>query len=578
MRQAASSTSASSTPKWNPRSLSGTYDPETATYTLRTGSQGVVRQKVVLAQALGVPVDKVRVLTGDVGGGFGPRSFLESEGILAVWAARRTGRAIRWRADRTECFLTDFQARDLVTEASLGFDPDGRIIAMQVKLIGNVGAHSVAYVPLANGSRLVSTVYHVPIAHVHVLAAFTNTPSTAAFRGAGRPEATYAIERLLDLAAPALGLDRVTLRRRNLVPRSAMPYRNAMGLIYDCGAFAANMDAAMAQADWSGFPERRADSEARGLRRGISVNSYVESPVGAPRERVELTVVPDGFVEVIAGTQSTGQGHETSFAQVVADMLGIRPDQVRLVTGDTTRVAVGGGTHSDRSMRLAGTLLVRTGGEIAAQARGLAARLLGVEDDAVELRDGRYGTPGSNLSLGLFDIASALPDEKLAAVAEFNGRIPAFPTGCAVCEVEVDPETGVVQIVRYGSVDDAGQPINPMIVEGQTHGSIVQGLGQALCEDMRWDEESGQVLTGSFMDYAMPRADMFPTFDVSLTEDPTELNPLRVKGGGEGGIVPALAAVIGAITDALSVYGVVHLDMPATPLKVWHALRAAHHE
>ena len=554
-----------------PRALNGAFDAVSGVYTLRTGSQGVVRQKMVLAQALGVAAEKVRVITGDVGGGFGPRSFLESEAVLAVWAARKVGRPVRWRGDRSECFLTDYQARDLVTEAALGFDADGRIVAMQVRLIGNVGAHSVAYVPLANGSRLVSTVYHVPMAHVHVQAAFSNTQSTVAFRGAGRPEATYAIERLLDLAAAELRLDRVELRRRNLVSRSMMPYRNAMGLIYDCGLFADNMDAAMRQGDWEGFAARRAASEARGLRRGRSVNAYVESPVGAPRERVELTVLPD-VVEVIAGTQSTGQGHETSFAQVVADMLGVRPEQVRLVTGDTTRVAVGGGTHSDRSMRLAGTLLVQASGEIAARARGMAAELLGGE---VELRDGRYGVAGSNVSLGLFEIARARPDETLASVAEFNGRIPAFPTGCAVCEVEVDPETGVVRVARYGSVDDAGQPINPMIVEGQTHGSIVQGLGQALCEDMRWDPESGQVLTGSFMDYAMPRADMFPPFEVSLAEDPTELNPLRVKGGGEGGIVPALAAVIGAITDALGPDGVRHLDMPATPLKVWQALRDA---
>ncbi len=558
-----------------PRALQGSFDPASGIFTLRTGSQGVVRQKAVLAQALGVPVERVRVLTGDVGGGFGPRSFLESEAVLAVWAARRVGCPVRWRADRSECFLTDFQARDLVTEATLAFDPDGRILAMQVRLIGNVGAHSVAYVPLANGSRLVSTVYHVPMAHVHVVGAFTNTPSTVAFRGAGRPEATFAIERLLDLAAPKLGLDRVELRRRNMVPRGAMPYRNAMGLIYDCGAFAANMDLAMAQADYAGFPARRAASEARGLRRGISVNSYVESPVGAPRERVEVTVLPEGMVEVVAGTQSTGQGHETSFAQVVADMLGVTPAQVRLVTGDTTRVAVGGGTHSDRSMRLAGTLLVRAGGEIAARAKVLAAELLGIGVDDVVVQDGRFGRPGSNESFGLFDISRAVPDERLAAVAEFNGRIPAFPTGCAVCEVEVDPETGVVSVVRYGSVDDAGQPINPMIVEGQTHGSIVQGLGQALYEEMRWDVASGQVLTGSFMDYAMPRADMFPAFEVSLSEDPTELNPLRVKGGGEGGIVPALAAVIGAITDALAADGIVHLDLPATPLKVWQALHDA---
>ena len=556
-----------------PRAVIGSF--EDGRIVLRSASQGVVRQRVVLAQALGVKPDAVRVITHDVGGGFGPRSFLESEAVMVCWAAQRLGRAINWRADRSEGFLTDFQARDLMTEAALAFDEAGRITAMDVRLVGNAGAHSVAYVPLSNGYRLVSTVYHVPVAAVHVLAALTNTPSTVAFRGAGRPEATFVIERLLDLAAPKLGLDRVELRRRNLVPREAMPYENAMGLRYDCGDFAANMDAALRLADWDGFAARRAEARARGQRRGISVASYVESPVGAPRERVEMTVRPDGVVEVIAGTQSTGQGHETSFAQVVADELGVTPYDVRLVTGDTDLVSAGGGTHSDRSMRLAGTLLVEAGGKIRDAARARAAELLGVAEADVLWQDGMFGAPDSNRRLGIFELARAMPGGKLAAEADFTGRIPAFPTGCAVCEAEVDPDTGSVRIVRYSSVDDAGQAINPLIVEGQTYGGIVQGAGQALCEAMRWDPESGQVLSGSFMDYAMPRADMFPSFALEMTEDPTRLNPLRVKGGGEAGIVPALACVVGSICDALAEDGVTHIDMPTTPERVWRAIQAA---
>jgi carbon-monoxide dehydrogenase large subunit len=558
-----------------PRAVVGDYDAASGRYTLHTGSQGVVRQRVILAQALGVPPPQVRVVTNDVGGGFGPRSFMESEAVLVCWASRRLGRVVRWRSDRSEAFLTDFQARDLITDAALAFDAEGRITAMRVKLTGNTGAHSVAWVSLSNGFRLISTVYHVPVASVHVRGVLTNTPSTVAFRGAGRPEATYAIERLLDLAAPHLGLDRIAIRERNLVPHSAMPYTNVMGLHYDCGDFAANMQAALRQADWDGFPARRAASEAAGRRRGIAVANYVESPVGAPRERIEVTVLPDDIVEVIAGTQSTGQGHETSFAQVMADQLGVEPEQVRLVTGDTDRVAAGGGTHSDRSMRLAGTLMVQAGADIARQARERAAELLEVPADQVQLRDGLFGAPGSNRTLSVFDLARAKPEEKLAASADFTGRMPAFPTGSAVCELEVDPETGSVALMRYSSVDDAGQAINPMIVEGQTFGGMVQGIGQALCEDMRWDDESGQVLTGSFMDYAMPRADMVPSFQVSLAEDPTGLNPLRVKGGGEGGLVPALAAVIGAICDALAPEGVTHIEMPATPLRVWRAIQDA---
>ncbi len=557
-----------------PRAVVGWVDEQTGHTTLRSSSQGVVRQRGLLAQTLGIPLDQVRVITGDVGGGFGPRSFLESEAVLVCWAARRLGRPVRWRGDRSECFLTDFQARDLITDATLGFDIDGRITAMRVALTGNAGAHTVALVPLSNGYRLVSTVYHVPAAHVHVRAALTNTPSTVAFRGAGRPEATFAIERLLDLAAPHLGLDAAEIRRRNIVAHRAMPYRNVMGLTYDCGDFATNMQRALALADWDGFPARRTAAAARGRCRGIAIGNYVESPVGAPRERVEITILDD-VVEVIAGTQSTGQGHETSFAQVVADWLGVHPAQVRLLTGDTTRVSAGGGTHSDRSMRLAGTLLVEASQTILTDARARAAQALDCPADAIRIDDGRFAAPGRNTALSIFDLARLNPAHRMTAAADFTGRIPAFPTGSAVCELEVDPDTGAVQIIRYSSVDDAGQPINPLIVEGQTCGGIVQGAGQALCEAMRWDAESGQVLAGSFMDYAMPRADMFPGFDLEMTEDPTTLNPLRVKGGGEAGIVPVLATVIGAIANALAGHGVEHVEMPATPENVWRAIQAA---
>ena len=557
-----------------PRAVVGWVDEQTGQTTLRSSSQGVVRQRGLLAQTLGIPIEQVRVITGDVGGGFGPRSFLEAEAVMVCWAARRLGRPVRWRGERSECFLTDYQARDLITDAALGFDADGRITAMRVELTGNAGAHTVALVPLSNGYRLISTVYHVPAAHVHVRAVLTNTASTVAFRGAGRPEATFAIERLLDLAAIHLGLDAAEIRRRNIVPRSAMPYRNVMGLIYDCGDFATNMRRALALADWDGFPARRAEAATRGVCRGIAVANYVESPVGAPRERVEMTI-HDDVVEVIAGTQSTGQGHETSFAQVVADWLGIHPAQVRLMTGDTTRVAVGGGTHSDRSMRLAGTLLVEASETILTDARARAARALDCPVESVCIEDGRFTTPGRNTGLSIFDLARLDPESRMTAAADFTGRIPAFPTGSAVCELEVDPQTGAVQVLRYSSVDDAGQPINPLIIEGQTCGGIVQGAGQALCEAMRWDSSSGQVLAGSFMDYAMPRADMFPHFDLEMTEDPTSLNPLRVKGGGEAGIVPVLATVIGAISNALAEYGVEHVEMPATPERVWRAIQAA---
>jgi carbon-monoxide dehydrogenase large subunit len=403
----------------------------------------------------------------------------------------------------------------------------------------------------------------------------------ATYRGAGRPEAHFCLERLIDIAAARLGIDRLEIRRRNLVRRDQLPYRTAMGLTYDSGDFAGNMQRATALADWDGAAARKAEARKRGTRVGIGVASYVEAPVGAPHERVRLAV-RDGVVEVHAGTQSTGQGHETTFAQVLADRLGVAPDQVRLLTGDTDALPSGGGSHSDRSMRIAGALLMETSDKVIAQARALFAALAGVDAAEVSFDDGALGAPQSNLRLSLFDLARAIETDPhvptalrqpLGAEATFTGRLPAHPTGCAVCEVEVDPQTGAVEVTRYASVDDAGQPINPLVLHGQVHGGIVQGLGQALSEAVAYDE-AGQVLNASFMDYAMPRADGVPPFEVALTEDPTAGNALRVKGGGEAGITPALAAAINAVVDALSEYGVEDIAMPATPARVWEAIRA----
>jgi aerobic carbon-monoxide dehydrogenase large subunit len=409
----------------------------------------------------------------------------------------------------------------------------------------------------------------------------TNTVPTAPFRGAGRPEATFVIERLLDIAARRLGVDRLALRRRNLIRRSQLPYKSATGLFYDSGDFRGNMDAVLKRADWEGFAGRRQDARKRGKLAGIGIANYVESPVGQPNEFVRVTVRADRTVEAVAGTQSSGQGHETTFAQVLADRLGITPDEVRLVTGDTAIVPAGGGSHSDRSMRLAGTLFVEATGRILAQGQKIFAALAGCNEEEVSFDDGFFVSPRSNQRLDVFDVARAVESDgiapelrvPLASEASFSGRIPAYPTGSAVCEVEIDPQTGNVSLTRYTSVDDCGQAINPLILHGQVHGGIVQGAGQALCEAFVHDPASGQVLSASFMDYAMPRADMMPSFAVELSEDPTAGNPLRVKGGGEAGITPALAAIMNAVIDALSAHGVEHMDMPATPARVWAAIR-----
>jgi carbon-monoxide dehydrogenase large subunit len=566
-----------------PRASIGLYDEQSGVLTALACSQGAVRVKTNVADSLGLPPEKIRAITPDVGGGFGLRNNPQAESILVAFAARALKRPVKWLGDRSECFLTDFQGRDLVTHARLALDRDGRILAMSVDHLGGLGGYPVSFVWLSNAYRVMPTVYDVPVAYLRVRGVLTNTVPTAPFRGAGRPEAHHVIERLLDMAARRLGIDRAELRRRNLIRRKQLPYRSATGLTYDSGDFRGNMARALELADWKGFAARRRDAKKRGRLAGIGLSNYVESPVGIPVEYVRVTVQSGGVIEAVAGTQSTGQGHETTFAQVLADQLGVTPEQVKLVTGDTAVVPRGGGTHSDRSMRLAGTLLVNTSNKIIAQARAVVAALIGVKPEDVAFDDGFFHAPQSNRRLDIFDVARAIendpalaPDLKqpLASDETFHGRIPAYPTGCAIAEVEVDPDTGEVALTRYASVDDAGRAINPLILHGQVHGGIVQGAGQAMMETTAHDG-AGHVLTGSFMDYALPRAAMMPNLAIELAEDPTSGNPLKVKGGGEAGITPALAVIVNAIVDALSVFGIEHIEMPATPHTVWAAIRGA---
>jgi carbon-monoxide dehydrogenase large subunit len=487
------------------------------------------------------------------------------------------GRPVRWNSDRSEAFLSDFQGRDLTVRITAAFNRRGRILAARFQIDGNLGAHPAAFVSLNNYRRLATTVYDLRSVDVGVRAVLTNSTPTCPFRGAGRPEAMFVMERLLDLAAARLHIDRVEIRRRNLIGKSQLPYRTAMGLTYDSGDFHGNMAAALARAEWTSFARRRKASRRVGRLRGIGVANYIEAPVGAPYERVVLTIKPDGQVEMICGTQSSGQGHETVFAQVGADLLDVPLESVKLVTGDSREVEKGGGTHSARSMRLVGTLLVEACEKIMARARGLAAEAFAVPEADIKHSDGFFTTPSSNHAFSLFDLAARSAPATLSAMAELSHRIPAHPTGCAVCELEVDPQTGAVEIKRYTSVDDVGVPINPMLVDGQMHGGIVQGIGQALSEGVATEPGSGQVVNASFMDYGLLRADNVPNFDVELALDPTAGNPLGIKGGGEGGITPAPAAVINALVDALKELGIDHVDMPASPVRVWTAMQNAGH-
>jgi carbon-monoxide dehydrogenase large subunit len=567
-----------------PRSHLGHFDAESGMLTFHTGSQGAVRVKVDLAYMLNLPPEKVRVVTQDVGGAFGLRTHLNPEQVAVAWAAHQLRRPVKWTGDRTEAFLGDYQGRDMITTGRLAVDERGKILGLSIDMIGNVGGHPVSYVFLNNAAHVQPTVYDFPCAYIQVRAALTNTVPTAPYRGAGRPEAIHTLERLIDMAATRLGIDRISMRRRNMIRRSQFPYVSVTGLTYDSGDFIGNQDKVAKLADWEGFSARRRTAKKRNKLAGIGIANYVETPVGAPMEWVDVKVLPEGKVEVAVGTQSSGQGHETTFAQVMADQLGVTPEDIKVVSGDTKIVVAGGGTHSDRSMRIAGAILVEASENVVAQARKAFAAMANVAENDVTFDDGLFSSPRSNLRLGILDLARALehdpsvpPDlrKPLRSEAKFLGRLPAYPTGSAICEVEIDADTGVVEIIRYSSVDDAGQVINPLIVHGQTHGGIVQGAGQALSETVVHDADTGQVLSASFMDYAMLRADQVPSFTVEMVEDPIANNKLRVKGGGEAGITPALATIMNAVVDALSVHGIEMFEMPATPARIWTAIQSA---
>jgi aerobic carbon-monoxide dehydrogenase large subunit len=563
-----------------PRAALAWWDQETGSATLYAPSQGVHRHKNALVALFGLDPERVRVVTGDVGGGFGVRSPCYGEYALVLWAARRLGRPVKWTATRAEAFLADFQARDFHVEGALGLARDGRFCALALDYVGNLGAYPVSFAVLANLLRMAAGVYDIPALHVRVRGVVTNTLPVGVYRGAGRPESTLILERLVDLAAAELGLDRAALRRRNLIPAAALPYQSPLGHRYDNGAFAANLEKALRLIDWDGFSARRRAAAARGRRAGIGLANYLEAPTGWPGERTDLAVLPEGRVTAVIGTQASGQGHETSFAQIVASVLEIPFAHVAIAFGDSAVAKSGGGSHSDRSLRLGGTILVRAGAALIARGRALAAHALEAAAADIVYAAGRFTVAGTDRGLGLFEVAAlacdpATPEPLRGALAvseQVSERLHAHPTGAAACEVEIDPETGAVRLVRYVTVDDVGTLVNPMIVEGQVQGGIAQGVGQALIEECVYDPGSGQLVSGSFMDYGLPRADDLPPLVTASDPLPAPSNPLGIKGAGECGTTPATAAVMSAIADAL---GISHLDMPATPERVWRALRAA---
>jgi carbon-monoxide dehydrogenase large subunit len=569
-----------------PRAVAAAWDEAASVYTVYAShGVGVVQFREELAATLGVSNDHVRVVApGDIGGNFGTRNATYPEFALVAWAARRLQRPVAFKADRNEAFLSDLQGRDLHIDAELALDASGGFLALRSVNTANNGAYTTSFVPLNKGAQLMSSLYRIPVAHVIARAAVTNTPATIPYRSAGRPEAIYAIERLIELAAAQCGFDRMELRRRNIVQALEQPYRNPVGVTYDNGDYQGVMEKALALAEWTTFPERRAVSRARGRCRGIAIANYVETTSGAPRERAEIHVHPDGAIEVILGTLSTGQGHETTFPRLLAQWFGIPSGMIHLRTGDTDFVRAGGGTHSGRSLRLASLVMHQATTEILVKARRIAAALLEADVEDVALEGGRMGIKGTDFGFDIFQIARAATDDPrvprelqgpLAAVSDETRPGLGFPYGTAVCEVEVDPETGAVAIQRYTSVDDVGRALDATILHGQTHGGIAQGVGQALLEQCVFDRDAGQNLTGSFMDYAIPRACDLPSLTTALSEVPAASHPLGFRPGSEGGTTPALAATINAIVDALAEQGVRHLEMPATPERVWRAIRDA---
>ena len=552
-----------------PRAALGHFEAASGRYTLYAGGGAIVRPKKEVAIILGIEPERVRVVAREVGGNFGTRNFFYPEFALVGWASRRVGRPVKWTCERHEAFLSDYAGRDFLIESELALDADGTFLGLRARSTSNLGAYTASFVPLTKGTQLMTSLYRMP-AMAQARGVLGNTPSTAPYRSAGRPEAMFVIERLIDLAARTHGFDRIALRRRNLI--TTTPHTNAFGVTYDSGDYLSAFDEVLKLADWNGFARRRAETAARGLRRGIGLGGYVESQSGAPAERAEVTVLPEGAVEIVIGTLSAGQGHATSFAQLASEWLGVPPDKVRLVTDDSDRLSVGGGSHSGRSIRLAATTIHQASLGIIAKGRTLAAQSLEAAEADVVFADGRFTITGTDRGIGL--LALATERGPIGDQADVDSRVGSYPYGWHVCEVEVDAETGVARIDRYTTIDDVGRAVNPLILHGQTHGGIAQGAGQALMERCFYAPD-GQLLSGSFMDYAMPHADDFPLFRTALSEVPSKNHPLGFRGGGEGGITPALGVIINAVVDAIADLGVTHIDMPASPERVWRAIREA---
>jgi carbon-monoxide dehydrogenase large subunit len=570
-----------------PRACIGEYDRFEGRYTLTTGSQGTHGLRQAIAEPiLKVPQGKLRVVSQDMGGAFGMRSGPYCENVLCLFAAKDLGRPVKWTGDRTESFQSDDQARDNISTIELALDKDGKFLALRVTTVANLGAYLTLLGPHSSTNNLgsLSGPYTTPAIYTHVTAVFTNTNSTGPYRGAGRPEAAYCIERIIDTAAREMKIDPAELRRRNYIPEKALPYKTGFIFTYDSGQFERNMDLALQAIDHKGFAARRAEAKARGRLRGFGLSNVIEQAAGGPPEWAQIKFDPSGTLTLTMGTHNHGQGHETIFRQMLSQKLGLDFEQVRLAQGDSDEAMAGTGTFGSRSSGVGGASIMLAADKVIAKCRKVAAHRLEAAETDIEFKDGTFSITGTDRKLSLVDAAKAaqnfmtVPKGMEVGVNEWGAwtpPAPTFPNGCHAVEVEVEPDTGKVAIVRYLAVDDVGTVINPLLMEGQLHGGIVQGVGQIVMENVVWDRSSGQLVAGSFMDYSMPRADDLPSFEMEINEVPTPTNPMGIKGAGEAGCVGAMPAVMNAIVDALSAIGVRTLDMPASPERVWRAIQSS---
>jgi carbon-monoxide dehydrogenase large subunit len=571
-----------------PRGAIGEYDPGEDAYTLWSSTQGSHFVRNLLAEhVFRIAENRIRVVTPDVGGGFGMKLFLYPEHVLVLWAAKRVGRTVKWVPDRADSFMTDTQGRDNVTKLELALDENLKFLGLSVELTANMGAYLSNFapeIPTFSGAVMHSGVYAIPAIHVAVKGVFTHTVPVDAYRGAGRPEAAYALERLVEFAARKLGVEPTDLRRRNLVPAAAMPYATPLGLIYDSGDFARNLDQALRSADVAGFAARRAAASARGHYRGIGQAVYIEQSGFPPDEFAELRFDPSGTLTVLMGSQSSGQGHQTAYAQLASEKLGLDLDKIRVQQGDSAAIAFGRGTGGSRSIPVGGAALMHAADKLIVKGKRIAAHLLEAAEADIAFTEGEFAISGTDRKVTLDAVARAafnpaqLPADLEPGFAEsghFTPPAPTFPNGVHVCEVEIDPETGIVRIERYLVVDDFGVVINPLLLAGQVNGGIAQGVGQAMLERTVFDPENGQLVSGTLLDYALPRADDLPALEFAYNIVPCRTNPLGVKGAGEAGAIGSPPALINAIVDALAELGIDHIDMPATPEVVWRAIREA---